>query len=137
VLVPGRSLGGLTLGLTRAQVRNAWGTRFGRCRACADETWYFNYRAFEPQGAGVVFRRGRVTRVFTLWQPEGWRTSRGLALGAAEAEITRLYGALVRRQCVRYTALLIRGESAQTAFYVFDGELWGFGLTRLGSSPCL
>jgi hypothetical protein len=137
VLVPGRSLGGVTLGMTKAQVRRAWGTRFGRCRACSDETWYFNYRPFEPQGAGIVFRRGRVVRVFTLWQPEGWRTTEAVLLGAPEGDVTDTYGALVRRRCVRYTALLMRAERAQTAFYVYDGELWGFGLTRPGASPCV
>jgi hypothetical protein len=137
VLVPGKSLGGVTLGMTKAQVRRAWGTRFGRCRSCADETWYFNYRPFEPQGAGVAFRRGRVMRLFTLWQPDGWRTPEAVVLGAPESEITDTYGALVRRRCDRYTALLMRSERVQTAFYVYNGELWGFGLTRPGASPCV
>ena len=49
--------------------------------------------------------------------------------------MTRVFGALVRRRCIRYSALLLRGERAQTAFYVFDGELWGFGLMRPGARP--
>jgi hypothetical protein len=137
VLVPGESLGGVSLGMTKAQVRRAWGTRFGRCRSCADETWYYNYRPFEPQGAGIAFRRGRVVRAFTLWKPDGWRTAEAVPLGAPESDVTDTYGALVRRRCVRYTALLMRSERVQTAFYVYDGELWGFGLTRPAVSPCL
>jgi hypothetical protein len=137
ILVPGRSLGGISLGMTKAQVRDRWGARFGRCRHCASETWYFTYRPFEPQGAGVVFRRGRVVQVFTIWQPEGWRTSKGLVLGAAEAEVTRLYGTLLRRRCIRYTAFVVSDRKVQTVVYVFDGEVWGFGLTQPGSSPCL
>jgi hypothetical protein len=137
VLVAGKSLGGIALGMTKAQVRRVWGARFGRCRSCADETWYFNYLPFEPEGAGVAFRRGRVIRVFTLWQPGGWRTTEGVALGAPESEVTDTYGALPRRRCIRYTALLMRSERVQTAFYVHDGELWGFGLMRPAASPCV
>jgi len=137
VLVPGESLGGISLGMTKAGVRRTWGTRFGRCRSCATETWYFNYRPIEPQGAGVEFKGGRVSRVFTVWQPEGWKTTDAVTLGAPESEVTSVYGALVRRRCARYTALLIRGPGVQSVFYVFDGELWGFGLTRRASSPCL
>ena len=69
-------------------------------------------------------------------RPGGGRTT-GVELGEPEAEVTRVFGALVRRRCIRYSALLLRGERAQTAFYVFDGELWGFGLTRPGDDPCL
>jgi hypothetical protein len=137
VFVPGRSLGGVALGMTKAEIKRVWGTRFGRCRDCEAETWYFTYRSFEPQGAGVVFRRGRVAHVFTLWQPAGWRTTRGLALGAPESAVRRAYGSLVRRECIGYSALVTPGRRAQSAFYVFDGELWGFGLTRPGASPCL
>jgi len=135
--VPGQTLGGVAVGMSKTQVRRVWGTHFGRCRDCLLETWYFTYRPFEPQGAGVVFRRGRVSHVFTLWQPEGWRTPEGLELGDSEAEVTRIFGALVRRSCIRYTALLLRGRRAQTAFYVFDGAVWGFGLTRPAANPCL
>jgi hypothetical protein len=135
VFVPGSSLGGVGLGMTKAEVKATWGTRFGRCRDCARVTWYYNYRPFEPQGAAVTFQRGRVVRVFTVWQPEGWRTSRGLTLGAPEAEIDRVHGTLVRRSCVRYTALVAANRPG-SAFYVYDGELWGFGLSRPDSAPC-
>jgi hypothetical protein len=137
LFVPGRSLGGVALGMSKAEVKRAWGTRFGRCRDCSSETWYFTYRRFEPQGAGVVFRRGRVTRVFTLWQPAGWRTAAGVRLGVDESAVTNAYGTLARRHCIRYSALVLRGRRAESAFYVFSGELWGFGLTRPGTSPCL
>jgi hypothetical protein len=136
ILVPGQTLGGVSIGMSKAKVRSVWGTRFGRCRDCSRETWYYTYRPFEPEGAGVSFRRGRVVRVFTLWQPAGWRTDDGVELGEPEAEVTRVFGALVRRRCIRYSALLLRGDRAQTAFYIFEGELWGFGLTRPGEAPC-
>jgi hypothetical protein len=137
VLVPGRSLGGIRIGMTKADVRLAWGTAFGRCRECLRETWYFNYVRFEPQGAGVIFRRGRVVHVFTIWQPQGWHTANGLTLGAGDYEVTRTYGALQELTCAGYSAFVLRGSRAQTVFYVDGGKLWGFGLTRPESSPCV
>lgn len=136
-LVLGKSLGGVRLGMTKAQVLCLWGSRHGVCRDCPRTTWYFNYRAFEPQGAGVVFERGRAVHVFTIWKPAGWRTPEGLRLGAEVSEITLTYGPLTKRECSGYYALVAPARDAQSAFYVAGDELWGFGLTRPGSSPCL
>ncbi len=136
VFDPGASLGDVRLGMTKAQVKRFWGQSFGRCRSCLQETWYFNYRPFEPQGTGVVFVRGHVVSVFTVWQPEGWRTSGGLALGASEGEITREFGSLERRRCAGYQALVLPSVSARSVFYVYDGALWGFALTRPTLTPC-
>jgi hypothetical protein len=137
VLVPGRSLGGVSLGMTTAQVRDAWGLRYGVCRDCRGRTtWYFNRERFQPQGAGVELRDGRVVAAFTLWKPPGWRTSDGLALGEAEARITEVYGALTRIECGGYSALTMRTRRAVTAFYVFDRSLWGFGLLRPDALVC-
>ena len=100
ILVPGQSLGGIRLGMTKAQVKARWGHRFGRCRTCLFETWYFNYRPFEPQGR----------RWSSSWAPcdgptrsgsPGWKTSNGLQLGADESEVTARYGKLPRQQCRR------------------------------------
>ena len=136
VVVPGVSLGGLRLGATPAAVRAAWGSGFGTCRGCAAPTWYFTYRPFTQQGAGVEFRRGRVSALYTLWAPPGWRTPKGLAIGDPAATVTRLYGALPLEQCVGYSALLLRRGATLTAFYVVGSKLWGFGLMRYGRSPC-
>src|SRR6266511_5413633 len=92
VVVPGKRLGGLTLGATRAQVRAAWGSKFGVCRDCRRPTWYFNFRPFEPQGVGVSFRRGRAVALFTVWSPAEWRTNRGLGVGDPAARIAGIYG---------------------------------------------
>jgi hypothetical protein len=136
VLVPGRSLGGVRLGATQTTVTRTWGSGHGVCRGCRDRTWYFNYRAFDPQGAGVSFRRGRVVSVFTLWSPPGWRTSKGLQLGEDAARITALYGPLLRRDCVGYSALALRTGSSVTCFYVVNDRLWGFALRRPGIPLC-
>ena len=137
VLVPGRSLGGVSPGMTESQVRDAWGSRFGVCRDCRGRTtWYFNRERFHPQGAGVELRGTRVVAAFTLWKPPGWRTSDGLALGEPEARITEVYGALTRVECGGYSALTMRSARTVTAFYVYEGRLWGFGLMRPDALVC-
>ena len=137
VFVPGKSLGGVSLGMTKKQVLAQWGKRHGVCKSCPNETWYFNYDPFVPQGVGVVFDGGRAAHLFTVWQPSGWRTADGLALGAPASDVSRIYGSLDRRQCSLYYALLEPEKRAQSVFYVFREKVWGFGLTRPNASPCL
>jgi hypothetical protein len=136
VVVPGQSFAGVRLGATQAQVRAAWGTRFGRCRDCLQPTWYFTYKDFQPQGAGVSFLKGRASALFTIWSPPGWRTNRGLTVGDPEARVAALYGALPRTECGTYAALVLRRGRVDTQFYVYKGAVWGFGLTRAGAPPC-
>jgi hypothetical protein len=107
VLVAGESLGGLRLKMTQAEVREAWGTSYGRCRNCADPTW-----------------------------PAGWRTSRGLAIGDAEARATTLHGSLLVVHCQGYDALVASRRHTQTAIYVRDGTVWGFGLSSAAVPVC-
>jgi hypothetical protein len=123
--------------MTPAQVLKAWGKRHGVCRTCGDRTWYFNYRPFTPEGAGVVFRRGRVVHVFTVWRPSGWKTPEGLVLGAPASDASRTYGSLDRRPCTGYHALLKPGKRVESVFYVFRDKVWGFGLIPKNASPCL
>jgi hypothetical protein len=136
VLVAGESLGSLRLGMTQAQVRGAWGTTYGRCRNCPDPTWYFTYRKYAPAGAGVSFRRGHVVAIFTLWAPAGWRTSRGLGMGDAGARATALYGALLVVHCEGYDALVASRPRTQTAIYVRNDKVWGFGLSLAAVPVC-
>lgn len=136
LVIPGKSLGGLALGATRSRVKAAWGTRYGVCRDCRAETWYFNLRRFEPQGAGVTFRRGRAVALFTLWSPPGWRTPQGLRVGDPEFRISTVYGSLFRVDCGRYSASTMRNKGVTTAIYVLDGQVWGFGLSRPGQAVC-
>jgi hypothetical protein len=134
---PGESLAGMRLGLTPAEVLSTWGNRHGVCTACAAPTWYFNERPFQPQGAGVVFADGRVVHAFTVWQPEGWSTPEGLELGGGAGEIGETYGELAQEDCGDYIALVREDPSSTSAFYVFEDEVWGFGLSEPGRSPCL
>jgi hypothetical protein len=136
VLVPGRSLGGIELGATKAHVERRWGRAYGVCRGCARETWYFNYYAFQPRGAGVEWRNGRAAALFTVYQPLGWRTEKDLALGDPAERVTALYGPLEVVGCRGYSAYVRRGRQATTAFYVLGDRLWAFGLSRPGVPLC-
>jgi hypothetical protein len=133
---PGKSLGGLRLGAPAAKVRAAWGDTFGRCRRCASPTWYFTYRRYAPQGAGVELRHGRVAGLFTLWSPPGWHTPAGLRIGDPSSRIGELYGPLARRDCRGYYAFVLPQRRSVTAFYVVDEKLWGFGLSRPSLPVC-
>lgn len=135
LLIPGKSLGGLRLGMTPAQVRAAWGSDFGRCRGCPHTTWYFNYALFTPKGAGVEIRAGRVAAVFTLWAPSSWHTPRRLRIGDPTARVTQLYGALPQVRCAGYDALTMHGRTI-TSFFIRDEKVWGFGLSRAGFPVC-
>jgi hypothetical protein len=137
VFEPGKSLGGVSLGMSKEQVPEIWGKRHGVCSDCPNETWYFNYDPFNPQGVGVVFERGHAIHLFTVWRPFGWKTPEGVRLGAPASDVARIYGSLDRRQCTSYYALLQPTKRAESVFYVFRDKVWGFGLTRPNASPCL
>ena len=135
-LVPARSLAGVHIGETAAAVRAGLGHRYGVCRGCAHTPWYFTYRPFEQRGLAVELTRGHVSAVYTLWQPEGWRAPRGLQLGAVQAQVTKLAGALIPVTCTGYEAFVSDAKDVRTAYYIVDGKLWGFGLLRARESPC-
>jgi hypothetical protein len=86
---------------------------------------------------GVVFEDGRVVHAFTLWQPDGWLTPEGLELGAPAGDIGATYGELAELDCGDYLALVDNGASVADAYYVYEDEVWGFGLLERGRSPCL
>ena len=137
VFVPGRSLGGLRLGATPAQVRAAWGSSYGRCRDCAQPTWYFTYRRYKARGAAVQFRHGLVAAIFTLWAPAGWKTTKGLYIGDNVDRMPGLYGTLARTDCPgNYYALTMPTPGGVNAFYVVNEKIFGFGLLSFGAAVC-
>jgi hypothetical protein len=136
VLVPGSSLGGVRLGESAASVEQALGTFHGVCRGCATPTWYFTYRPFGRQGLAVELSGGRVSAVYTLWQPHGWHTAAGLALGTAETQVTDALGQLPTVGCGSYGVLVRDAGPTRTAYVIDGGKLWGFGLLRRGADPC-
>ena len=84
----------------------------------------------------MTFRKGRAVALFTMWSPPGWRTTRGLRIGDPEFRIEALYGSLFRVGCGRYSALTLPGRGVTTSFYVVDGQVWGFGLSRPRQRVC-
>ena len=137
LFAPGKSLGGLRLGMTAAGVKAAWGSSYGRCRGCAQPTWYFTYRRFKPHGAAVQFRRNRVDAVFTLWAPKGWKTTKGLYVGDNVDRVTGLYGTLARADCPgNYYALTMPTAGGVNAFYVVNEKIFGFALLSFRAGVC-
>src|SRR5580765_4735042 len=114
LVVAGESLGGVRLGMTKAQVLRIWGADHGICRNCRAATWYFTYEKFKPQGAAAEFRNGRVSALWTLWQPAGWHTDDGLKIGDAQDRVTVLYGITVPTTCPGYTVLQILHRNVAT-----------------------
>jgi hypothetical protein len=137
VFLPGRSLGGISLGASRADVVAAWGRAFGRCRSCRRETLYFNRFAFRPEGAGVELRAGRVVAVFTLWSPRGWRTAQGLRLDEPLLRLEATYRPLHRLRCPGYEAFVLPGSGSRSVAYAVERRVWGFALIAGGRSVCL
>ena len=135
-VVPGMSLGGLKLGDTQQRVVGHWGTKFAVCRGCRSTTWYYNYVPYEPQGAGVEFRNGRVASLFTLWSPTGWHTPEGIRTGDPASQVVRLYGLLTRLDCGTYQAYQMPRRQTTTTFYVFGEKVWGFGISRRSVPVC-
>lgn len=139
VLVPGVSLAGIRLGMPAAQVRALLGGGFGRCVSCAWETWYFNLRPFSPQGLAVELQHGRVSAVFTLWSPPGWRTRAGVATGARKERVQAAHPGLEQTSCggsSGYDVLVRRDPGATTGFLVVGGRLWGFILAAPRAPLC-
>ena len=135
-LVPGRSLGGIHLGETRHAVRAALGRKFGVCTDCARTTWYFTYKPFDPHGLAVEFDHRHVAAVYTLSQPKGWHATNGLRLGATPLQVHNRAGRLRTITCDGYDALVADRPGSRTAYYVYRGSLWGFGLFFANWSPC-
>jgi hypothetical protein len=117
-------------------VRAALGDSYGVCRGCAVTTWYFTYRPFDRHGLAVEVVGGRVSGVYTIWEPNGWHTPRGLQLGASEADLQTLTGPLVPIVCSGYDARIRDEGDVRTVYYVLRGRLWGFGLLPAHANPC-
>jgi hypothetical protein len=136
LLVPGSSLGGVRLGESASAVRATLGTFYGHCTDCARPTWYFTVAAFDKHGLAVEFTGHRVSAVYTLWEPAGWRSTDGLRLGASPLAVHRHVGFIQTIACPGYDALVDDSRKTRTAYYLYNGILWGFGLFRTADTPC-
>jgi len=135
VLVPFRSLAGVRLGDTPAQVETRLGTRYQPCARCATTTWYYSHTGISP-GLAVAFRKGHVSAVSTLGAPIGWRTSDGLRVGEGIDHVQLFYAKFTWRTCIGYGALSLRKARAVTAIYTTGDVVYGFGLLRPAEPVC-
>jgi hypothetical protein len=135
-LDPGRSLGGVRLGDSQAQVRATLGRFYGVCDGCTTPTWYFTYGKWTRAGLAVELEGGRVSAIYTVWRPPGWRTGAGLRLGAPRGQVASLAGQLVPVVCPGYDALVRDARGTRTAYYLLHDRLWGFGLMKARANPC-
>jgi hypothetical protein len=137
VLVAGRSLAGVQLGDSTSAVRARWGRKFTVCDVCRETTWFFLPPAKEGSGAGVRFREGRVTAVFTLGSPRGWRTSDGLRVGQLLERFNDPSDPGEWQYCGAYGAKSTSSANAVTSILTIGQSIYGFALTRPTESPCL
>jgi hypothetical protein len=139
VLVSGLSLGGVSLGDSPADVRATWGSEFTACTTCATTTWFFFY-ATKTVGAAVTFdRTDHVVAVFTLGSPFGWRTEKGLPVGAEIHSLTAMYPTteMAYKACTGYSAVSARKGSTVTSIYTQAENVYGFALTAPGQPVCV
>lgn len=138
VLVPGKSLGGVSLGLNQARVRTMWGSRFTQCEKsfCKDPTWLYFYPTGEPLGAATRFRNDKVIAVFTLGATTGWKSTNGLKIADPASKVYELYGNPRYTKCIGYEALSVTQGRVVTSFYLTSGVIYGFALTVPGLTVC-
>jgi hypothetical protein len=56
VVIPGQTIGGISIGMTEAEVIQHWGHNYTVCTSCGSNlVWLFTYPGAEPLGAGVKF----------------------------------------------------------------------------------
>jgi hypothetical protein len=135
IVVPGKSIGGISLGMTEGAVKRRWGTRFKVCKYCPLPTWLFEYPTDEPLGAGVKFLNDRVVAVFTLGSPVDWGL-KAVMMGDPISNVYSLYPNPGTANCIGYDALTVRTGKATTSFYSASGVVYGFALTAPSQPPC-
>jgi hypothetical protein len=139
IVVPGQSIGSLTLGMTQAAVTTRWGSSYtvcgSGCGKSALVTWLYTYKGPEPLGAAVRFLNGKVVAVFTLGSPVGWGL-KGAMMGDPISNVYSVFGSPGTKNCIGYTALTERIGNSTTAIYSASGVVYGYALVAPAQSPC-
>jgi hypothetical protein len=152
VFIVGKSIAGVGLGFTQAQVKAHWGSGYTICTAkplCSttQPVWLFEYQIGEPLGVAVRFRNGKTVSVFTLGavgvQPlsagggGGWKTAQGLHITDPVSNIYSFYsGATIQTNCILYGAISMKSDGVTSSFYTSSGTIYGFALTAPGEPIC-
>ena len=123
-------------GDTEADVRALWGRHFTVCSGCDGTTWFYIYPTGDPFGAAVRFRDGRVTAVFTLGAPRGWRDDEGLRVGEVLDQQEASAGDAIFRGCMGYGAKSTREGEAVSSVLMQGLGVYGFALTRPSEPVC-
>ena len=135
VVVPGKTIGGVGIGLTEKAVRARWGRNYALCKSCSLPTWLYEYQGGEPLGAAVKFRNDRVVAVFTLGSPAGWGL-KGVMMGDPVSNVYALFPNTGDANCIGYNALTVRLDGDTTSFYSASGVIYGYALTARSQPPC-
>ena len=133
VLVPGESLGGIRLGDTGGKVLALWGRNFSMLPG-QPMTWLYMSPTGDPYGAGVSFREGKVTAIFTLGGIRGWRRSDGLRVGQIFSKFNDPNGRTTA--CVGYGAISSHARDTVTSVLTQGQSVYGFALTRPSEPVC-
>jgi hypothetical protein len=133
VLVPGESLGGIRLGDSGGKVLALWGRDFSMLPG-QPMTWLYMSPTGDPYGAGVSFREGKVTAIFTLGGITGWRRSDGLRVGQIFSKFNDPNGRTTA--CVGYGAISSHAPDAVTSILTQGQSVYGFALTRPSEPVC-
>ncbi len=105
------------------------------CEGCKPTTWFYLYPTGDPLGAAVTFRDGRVTAVFTLGAPSGWRTDKGLRVGQLIPQNDGR-GGVSWKGCLGYGAKSMRDGDTVTSILTQGLAVYGFALTRPSEPVC-
>jgi len=133
ILVPGQSLGGIRLGDTGGKVLTLWGRNFTMLPG-QPMTWLYMSPTGDPYGAGVSFREGKVTAIFTLGGITGWRRSDGLRVGQIFPKFNDPNGSTTA--CVGYGAISSHAGDAVSSVLMQGQSVYGFALTRPSEPVC-
>ena len=137
VFIPGKSLAGISIGMTQAQVRALWGNKFKVCAQCTSLTWNYIYPFGEPLGAAVKFDKSKkVVALYTLGSPAGWHTAEGLIVGEEVDKVNTLYGKTGWTACIGYGAMTLQKGAINTAVYTTGAVVYGFAMTANKEPIC-
>jgi hypothetical protein len=136
-VVPGRNIGGISLGMTQTQVKAIWGKNYvlGPSTGPGYTVWMYTYRGAEPLGAAVKFQGTKVVAVFTLGSPAGWGLA-GAMMGDPISNVYNVFGSTGQANCIGYDALTVRIGPTTTSFYSAAGVIYGYALTAASQPAC-